>query len=333
MDYGPHTIAEKGTLYEATQIALSTHWKGTRWGEQVPAYAWPMVAWFQDRNIFDLDQIGSDDIDAFVRSCRGNAKSTILKKVGVLRTIWEVANKRRPKPLAKGTMPSVSVGGKDKTMADAWWLRPEALPMLTNHLIDTGAKPLALYILWTVNTGLRVEENLALTFNDVHHDTLWVPGTKTSGAQATLPLSDAAKIVWEEIKASTPKGTKPFPWSRQQLLTLWHKHVIPYLKPTLSRGQKPVPRDLRATFASMMHSRGMPTEMLRQLLRHSGIQTTQRYIRKTGDIGTAQALAYMNNPDVGTREVALNEVVQSVGWKAGEMALIIAKEKKKNGTQ
>ena len=332
MHYGPHKITEDGTLYTATEIALRTHWHGTRWGEQVPAYAWPMVAWFQSKKRMDLDAITTDDIDDFVRiACKGNAKSTVLKKVGVLRTIWEVANKRRPKPLAKGTMPPVRIGGKSRDMSNSWWLRPEVLPMVTKYLIENGAKPLALYILWAVNTGLRVEENLALEFNDVAGDTLWVPGTKTKGAAATLPLSEAAKLVWQEIKANTSKGSKPFPWDRKQLLAIWDKYLIPYLEPTLTRDQKPVPRDLRATFASIMNARGMPTELLRQMLRHSYIGTTQRYIRKTGDVGTAQALAYMNHAGEASRKVALAEVVQSVGWPVDDMATTITgKEKKRN---
>lgn len=334
MDYGPHKIAEDGTLYQATEIALRTHWAGSRWGEQVPAYAWPMVAWFQAKGLNNLDQITTDDIDDFVRlACKGNAKSTVLKKVGVLRTIWEVANKRRPKPLAKGTMPPVRIGGKARDMSNSWWMKPEVLPMVTKHLIERGAKPLALYILWAVNTGLRVEENLALEFNDVVGNTLWVPGSKTKGAAATLPLSDAALLVWEEAKRNTASGKRPFPWDRKQLLALWDKYLIPYLEPTLSRGQKPVPRDLRATFASIMNARGMPTELLRQLLRHSYIGTTQRYMRKTGDVGTNQALAYMNHDDAATRKVALAEVAQSVGWPIDDMAATIntsSKEKKRN---
>ena len=321
--FGPHTIIENGSLYQAAELAVTTHWRGTRWGNNVQAYVWPMIAWLQqEKSVRDLDDITPAVLSEFVDHCQyrlRNSKQTITHKRSALRTLFAVAQKNG---LTRIAMPAVDVprGNRTKTLNNAWWLRPDLVPFVVKQLIASGHRPLALYILWVVYTGTRVEENLRLQFNHLSRDghSLWVPGTKNDKSAATIPISAAAKAIYDAIRADT-EGDYMFPISLDALRYLFKTHFIPLIKSTLTKGQRPSLRDLRATFASTQHLKGMPTSILQQLLRHGKIETTMGYIRRTGDLQQMAALTYLNADTKEEAQVKLADFVKSIGWSTEEL--------------
>ena len=168
-----------------------------------------------------------------------------------------------------------------------WWLTPEekakAMSAL-NPFPIIGRKREALlsredadglwsHIDWTVVTGLRVEETMALTHESFSQDlmTVNVPGTKTSTSQATLPLTEDAYL----------KGMALLEYRLKDygaLEAAWRK-----LREAMGWPQGATLKALRRNAARYLHvDRGMPLDMVRQYLRHEDINTTMEYLRLTG---------------------------------------------------
>jgi integrase len=86
---------------------------------------------------------------------------------------------------------------------------------------------LADYIEWTCCTGLRVEENLRLTwagiiFGAEERVSVLVPGTKTSAAQATLPLGKAMADLLGRRRAASAGERQVFaPLTYDSLRDAW----------------------------------------------------------------------------------------------------------------
>lgn len=174
-----------------------------------------------------------------------------------------------------------------------WWLNPEAQEKLLSTLRRTGHKFDALmadYIVWSVNTGLRVEESLRLErrhFALVDGRVLvTVPGLKTSMAEATLPLNAAAaEVYFRRFAEDCGPNQLLFPVTYQHLGRLWRECRVVIG----ARGNKMATlKALRRSAARNLTTNGMPTAMLQHYLRHENIRTTEGYLRLTGGYHAAE---------------------------------------------
>lgn len=168
-----------------------------------------------------------------------------------------------------------------------WWLNAEAQAKLIAALTSSGFPDDALmadYIVFTTNAGFRVEENLRL---ERRHFTVeggrvlvTVPGSKTSMAEATLPLNEAAGAVYlRRLHASDNPNARLFPVTYQHLGRLWRGCLLLIG----ARGNKMATlKALRRSAARNLTTNGMPTAMLQHYLRHESIRTTEGYLRLTG---------------------------------------------------
>lgn len=187
-----------------------------------------------------------------------------------------------------------------------WWLAPEKLARLVAWLREecpfAEAALVADYVEWTAWTGLRVEETLRLAWGDVRLDLrpgdaadgevlnfseITVPGTKTKGAQASLAIGlIPALVLQRRLAARADEGSGlVFPISYGRLRTLWQQcraflGVVDTPLATL--------KALRRTAARNLTTKGMPTEILRNYLRHANIETTMGYLRLVGGYSTAE---------------------------------------------
>jgi integrase len=185
-----------------------------------------------------------------------------------------------------------------------WWLRPSDCDKLLAHLLQepepfANAYILADYVGFVSHTGLRVEENLRLQWSEVHlhiftnekgvltsNSELTVPGTKTSSAQATLPLAIAPAIILRKRKElAAPLATHVFPIGYYSLHRAWIQ-----ARNFIGAGTNPLAtlKSLRRTAARHLTVNGMPTEMVRYYLRHEDINTTLGYLRLTGGYSTEE---------------------------------------------
>lgn len=152
-----------------------------------------------------------------------------------------------------------------------WWLRPEqqevALTWLRAHPSPRNLQ-LADLIEWTVLVGLRIEESLRLTWSDVlvrpTHWAISVPGTKTSGSQATLPLSADAKAVLERLRRHGSTSGRIFPLPYHDMAKAWREvrlHI------GLDGDPKTATlKAMRRTAARALTVNGMPVQMLKDYL-------------------------------------------------------------------
>ena len=183
-----------------------------------------------------------------------------------------------------------------------WWLRPDKAEQLTRWLRDPGNPPfqnaliLADYIDWVSHVGMRVEETLRLVRSEVYvsltrdpgtgevtgnASEITVPGTKTSGAQATIAIALAPALLLERRLATLPEGDdqRIFPISYFALKEGW-QHCRAFLG--ASDNKLATLKAIRRTAARHLTVNGMPLPVLKDMLRHSSTRTTEGYLRLTG---------------------------------------------------
>jgi integrase len=133
-----------------------------------------------------------------------------------------------------------------------------------------------------INQGLRPEEVLSLRNTDVDWDkgTVTICKGKTSASRRTLKLT---KESWQ-ILVGRIKGDSPwiFP-SRKRPGQHITKLNCPHDRAMAKLGMNWVLYDLRHTFATRMIEAGVDLPTLKDIMGHTDIRTTQKYVHPTRD--------------------------------------------------
>lgn len=271
----PHAYHAGPRLWEACQAFLATVQCGP--GKHRTYECW--VADLLGRFPLDypLHAFVTEDMTAWSNDCRsrGNAPATIYAKMSLCRSIFEAArNHGYDGPVPWVPYPKVPVQTK-------WWLRPQLEREVLQWCWKRGYQDLQDFVVWTVETGLRVEETLRCTSRHFINLTsekpeLDVPGTKTEGAQGTIPISPrASRVALRRLARSQELFA---PTSYRQLAHHWQQCRtglgITDATATL--------KALRRAFARKATVKGMPLPILQQAMRHRDPETTLRYMRLTG---------------------------------------------------
>lgn len=277
--------APGGTLKEAARLALETHWAGMAYARPVQATIWNMVRFFEDRGKADIDDIRSEDVDAWVRHMKAKelSASYMNQQLGILRVVNQVAIKRDP-PLASKTVITPYLRAPKK---ETWWLRPEQHQAAVTWLRRADGDHLfADYIDLVCYQGLRVEETLRLrerSFSGLDTPKPWLhpAGTKTTDAKNSVPVYPEALPVIQRCIARAADNGWPvlFPFSMDNFRRRWNgvrEHLGVSDVPTATL------KSLRRTFAAYANQRGMPTSTLQKVLRHKDIKTTAGYLNLIG---------------------------------------------------
>lgn len=305
---------DPGTLREAMQIALDVHWAGTRYFESVRFIAPSMVSFLEQRGVVDLDDITSEDLDALIQHHRGRGlmNSSVNKYLGALRVINRLAVERKP-PLATKLLP---IPHLRKANIAKWWLRPEDHQQVVKALRDPQDDSLTTNPMFAdlidiiVYLGLRVEEALRLEAWMVHgldgrEPWLNPDGTKTAGSDNAVPVYPEAV---EPMKRSIQRAEKNrwpslFPITPRVAAGLWNE-VREFL------GVADVPtstmKALRRTFAWYATSRGMPTGVLQQAMRHKNITTTEGYLKLVGTGALEDSRKYFSQNPTPKEKVGID---------------------------
>jgi len=275
-------------LARAAAHCMAMRWKGTRSEKNRALEVDALVAYFTPL-VTCLDDITSAHIGDYVRHLqeRGNGAATIKLKLSVLRTIFVEAADCTP-PLATIAMPKARVRFTDPPLK--WWLNQEDQLKLTTWLRTKGGAMdilMADYVDFVCTTGLRVEEALRITgreFSGLGTDkpNMNVPGTKTSGSQATLPLFPQAAQVVIRRRATCGSG-RLFAVRYRELADKWSE-CREYLGATANPTS--TLKALRRSFGRIATEQGMPTEILRHYYRHANMTTTAGYLKLIGGYNT-----------------------------------------------
>ena len=189
-----------------------------------------------------------------------------------------------------------------------WWLRPDEQARLLEHLRATPspfptAPLLADYIEFISYTGLRVEEALRLKWTDLtlqfikvdgvlhSQSEITVPGTKTKRSQATLALGDRPSFILYMRREMAGDNPLVFPIKYDNLHESWNK-----ARAFLGEQDNKMAtiKALRRTAARHLTTSGMPTEMVRDYLRHSDIKTTMGYLHLVGGYSTNEQRRWLS---------------------------------------
>lgn len=298
-----------GTLREAADLAILTHWHGQRYERSVTYIVRSLVSFFEANQCPDIDDITSEDIDQFIIHMRQKnlAPGTMNKALGALRMINKVALKRLP-PLCTVTLPIPHIRGR---RVEKWWMRPEdhqkvvtelRNPVSGNLMTDPMFADLIDIICYQ---GLRVEEALRIEPRmvvglDTEEPWIKPPGTKTSDAQNSIPIypEAVAPLRTSIERADKHRWTRLFPYRERQVMNKWNE-VREFL------GVRHIPtatmKSLRRTFAWYANHMGMPTSTLQKVLRHKGIATTAGYLELVGDNSLSDSRKYFIPKDSTTR--------------------------------
>jgi integrase len=290
-----------GTLREACDAALRTHYRGMAYEDNAGRYLEEITRFMAERKKRDIDQITSEDLDAYTSWClnKGNCANTINKKLSVLSKTVGLALKRVP-PLAKAPLPITKMKVK---RVEKWWFRPEDQAKAYAWLLEEQGDQLYVDFLETmVGQGLRVMEALRLAPRhfiglDGDKPSIIVPGTKTARSQATIPLYDDMRD-WAQRSIDRAKANGwdvLFPYSWQLARNRWNE-----VRDCVDAGHIPTAtlKALRRSFAHRANQRGVTTKDLKEVLRHSSILTTEGYLNLTGGGGSENSRERMNTSSV-----------------------------------
>ncbi|PRH86566.1 hypothetical protein C5L14_14625 [Labrys okinawensis] len=296
------TAPGKTTLVAALDTA-ATAWRDLRSAETMVCQGRMVIQDLtEDLAVRHVEEVTREHIKAMVSKWKeqGYSASTIRKRLIVLKTM--------------GCDTAGITSGVKK--APKWWLNDDHRSRLLTWLrtpVPEGTSlaatrpELADHIEWTHFTGLRIEETLRVKWSGVSFSRgpevgppspfgmdLFVPGTKTEGSQATIPLSGEAGglLLRRWFAAGCPKGdSKVFPERYDNLQRLW-KLCRDHLG--LTKSTTCTLKAIRRSAARYLHyDRAMPLDLTRQYLRHSNIQTTMEYLRLTGGASTEEMRRFL----------------------------------------
>lgn len=272
------------TLAHALRRLWQTKWKHQASGKSTLSQAEIAVRTLQAQAADWIDQMTVSEARGHVLAATaiwytfGTSSATINKRLSCLSAMGvqleEGAYQRTPKQ-------------------PKWWLTPSMEADLVKSFADPEDRPYVAFVQWTTRTGLRVEESLAIRWEDLDGGVIRVRGTKTASSAATLPLgADAENLLAHRYAARTGyHDAGPFPFSYEDLRAWWQTartHLAAQDEPTATL------KALRRSAARYLHvDCGMPLHMVQQYLRHESMKTTLEYLRLTGGYGTEEMRRYL----------------------------------------
>jgi len=216
-----------------------------------------------------VERYRAERLKAGVRKSSTNRELALLKKMFNLAIDWEYA---RENPVRKVRLFSEKDNLKQRVLSEEEETR----------LLEESADHLRSIIIAALNTGMRKNEILTLTWNQVDLKLRLIHVLKTkSGKNRVVPINDALLEVLRELKVRSrggyvfgnPETGQPFKNVRHSFENACRRAGIRDLRF----------HDLRHTFSCRMIQRGCDIETLRELLGHHSVTVTQRYIHTNLD--------------------------------------------------
>mgnify|MGYP001087561790 CR=1 FL=1 len=307
-------------LRQVLEATIKSRWEGTRGCSTTVCQARQAIRWMEAHGAATVGQVSKDLIKAMAADmqAKGLAYETISRRIISLSALGITVGgcfPYKPRKLKWWLRPHQQA----KLLA---WLRdgsPEAVlyvedprpdPIHIDHptrvfgfeTLRQHRACLADLIEWTSFTGLRIEESLRVRgahlfrAEDPEGEHQWweldVPGTKTTGARATLPICAEAAAIVERLRPAA--GEPLFPVRYVYFQRIWRHQCRPFLGVPPEQYSMATLKALRRTAARHLHAtKGMPLDMVRQYLRHSDVQTTMGYLKLVGGYDRKEMRRYL----------------------------------------
>jgi integrase len=224
-----------------------------------------------------LDAIKQQDVDAFVGQelQRGVSRKTINNRLGVLASLLRYWSGKRDIGLR------CNIGGQPGKI--------EAVPMAdVDQLVKVGEPLLVVAVLLGAEAGLRAGEMRGLQWTDLRAGQLTVRrALDTDTGEVIAPKHDKTRDVPISPRLAAALDTLPkrglWVLAREDGEALDHRVdlylpvVRLYKRAGVSRPKAPL-HGLRHCFGSTMAAAGVPLPVLKELMGHSKVETTMRYI-------------------------------------------------------
>lgn len=268
-------------LKRAAHLAVETYWRGTKNEDEASRLAFAIVRELGE--VFPVSRLAEPPVVARLVSSlrrRDCAHGTINRHLSAYRKLLEIA---------------ASAGEIDR-LPDLPRFREEQRPRVTCtesqlEILEGLVPPepaRAVRVLF--ETGARVGELVAAVRGDVDLDRgHWLIPRSKAGRPRTIPLTSRAHRAlslqtWQ--RRWDASSQRLWSLSRRQLWGAWGK-----ARTSVAGCERLRLHDLRHSFATRLHQKGAPIYTISQLLGHSSVKTTERYLHlATSDLEDAIAL-------------------------------------------
>jgi integrase len=265
-------------LQHAKALA-ALRWRGMRKEPNNLGWAQAFIDHMALQGKHSLEEVTGEDLRAYMVECdmQELAPATVYARMSVVSVLYDEAVKdgyRGEVP----TTPYPHVPRKAK-----WWLNPDAQREVIRWCKTHKYRDLGDMIRWTVLTGLRIEESLRVTKGSFlglasSEPSLLIAGTKTKGAEATLPLAlEAARLAHTRFPARATSVALLFNVTYLDIWSQWQT-----ARSALGWPSNATLKALRRSYARDRAAKGCPLPVLQQMMRHGTPQTTMEYLRLTG---------------------------------------------------
>lgn len=228
-------------------------------------------------NFFNNQEFSKDNINKFlleIQNTRNLSDGTLLKYIAPLKTICKFAvaqNELSKNPFNEIDLTEINkYKNKDRVRFLSKAEYKELFEVLENNIIKD-------YIEFSINTGLRQGEQLALTWDriDFEAETMYINKTKTDKPRTVILTEKSLQILKNRYNKNLEK---PFPFKIGKVNDNWYK----ILKNTTIEDFRW--HDLRHTFASWAvkgwhdwQNKPMELYRLKEWMGHSNIKMTLKY--------------------------------------------------------
>jgi integrase len=261
-------VSESGkkTLRQAVDLTIATKWRGTK-SEAFATLNANLCARILGEGR-PLDSISDDDIDTLVQTfqAQGNSDATINRKMSALRTVLDLAVRRKWIATAP-ELPHKKEGiGRIREFTAA---EERAIISTTRSIGRDDEADLWAFL---IDTGARVSEALGLTWQDVKAGRVTFVDTK-NGMSRTVPLTSRLREMME--RRSACEGG-PFPMTYTNVRHAWDR-----VRVLLGKADDPlwIIHVLRHTCACRLVQRGVSLLVVKDWLGHKTVEMTLRYAR------------------------------------------------------
>jgi integrase/recombinase XerC len=213
-----------------------------------------------------------------------SAKTSLNRQLSALRTFarWLAGHHGITNPAITGLhgLKAPAPVPKALNTEQTWHLLESLAPPHAAHTSTPESRRNFALFLTLYGLGLRISEALSLTRADVTGDTLTVTGKGNKQRQLPLPLPvKSALNQWLTASQQMPPGAPLFP--NPQGLPLSPRFAQKILQNTREALNLPAhltPHALRHSFATHLLAGGADLRTVQELLGHTNLATTQRYL-------------------------------------------------------